>query len=94
MIRLVANFYVKKEHLDEALALAKELVAETRKEEGCAQYDLAQALESPELIVILESWESQETLAAHSASEHFTRIVPALKGLCENVDTKRYLQVL
>ncbi|MDL2232128.1 antibiotic biosynthesis monooxygenase [Ruminococcaceae bacterium OttesenSCG-928-L11] len=82
MIRVVATFNLKPNQLDNALTVAKELIALTRKEEGCVHYDLAQAAQNESVLVILEAWESQEALDVHSASEHFGRLVPQLAALC------------
>ncbi|MGI6105412.1 MAG: putative quinol monooxygenase [Raoultibacter sp.] len=95
MIKIVANFYLKPENVEAAIELAKELVTETRQEKGCAQYDLAQSPESPEKIVVLESWETQADLDAHSASEHFTRIVPAIAAMCDQPPVlNSYIQLI
>lgn len=95
MIRVVANFHLKKENVEEAIKLAKEMVEATRKEEGCVQYDLAQSPESPEKIVILEAWETKEAIDTHSASEHFTRIVPQVAAMCvEPPVVSSYVQVM
>lgn len=82
MIRVVASFNLKPEATEQALELAKELVAETRKEDGCVQYDVAQSTETPTDVVVLEAWESKEALDVHSASAHFARIVPQLAEMC------------
>lgn len=82
MIKVIAQFQFKEGSIDEAVALGKELVAATRKEAGCEQYDLLQDANDANHLIILETWASQKALDDHSASEHFTRIVPALAGMC------------
>lgn len=82
MIKVVATFLFHPENVDRATALCKELIDETRKEQGCVQYELAQSGETPAEFVILETWETQAALDVHSASAHFTRLVPVLAGLC------------
>ena len=84
MIRVVAKFLLKPEEKLTARALFEELIAATRKEYGCASYDLAQSTEDENLLVVLEAWESQEALDVHGKSEHFTRIVPQLVEMCQN----------
>lgn len=83
MIRIIAAFQIQPEKTQEAIDIAKELVSETRKERGCDQYDLVQSATEPSQIVILEGWATQEALDAHSASEHFTRLVPKLEALSQ-----------
>jgi len=82
MIKVVATFQLKPEEKDSAMPLFAELIELTRKESGCAGYDLAEADSDDNNLVILESWESQAVLDVHSASEHFTRIVPRLVDKC------------
>ena len=82
MIKIIAQLSFKKETVAKAIDLAAELVVATRKEKGCIQYDLLRANDEPEKLVILETWESQEVLDVHTASEHFTRIIPQLDALC------------
>lgn len=81
MIRVIATFDIKPDSIEKAIELAKELVVETRKEEDCAQYDLIQSVTEANQLVILEGWETQEALDVHSASAHFTKLVPLLADL-------------
>lgn len=48
------------------------LVAPTRKEEGCIQYDLHQDNGQPGRFVFFENWTSRELLDKHLASPHLT----------------------
>ncbi len=82
MIKIIAQFHFKETEINNAVNLAKELVEASRKEEGCVQYDLLQSESDSALLVILETWASAEVLDVHSASEHFTRIVPQLSAMC------------
>ena len=83
MIKIIAEFFVKPEAVDDALTLAKELVYETQKEIGCIAYNLFTDNADNTHIVIIEEWESQEVLDIHSASAHFSRLVPAIAALCQ-----------
>lgn len=95
MIRAIAIFALKKENIDEAIKLATELVDETRKEKGCEQYDLLQSAVDTKKLVIIEGWATQEALDTHSSSEHFSRLVPRLAGLCtEPPAVTTYAQLL
>lgn len=81
MIKIVATFHFKPEALEQAKALATELVTATRQESGCIQYDLLQADKDANCLTILETWESAQALGAHEASAHYTRLVPQLGEL-------------
>jgi len=95
MIRVVAKFNFKPEEKEKAMVLCKELVDETRKETGCKGYDLAQSANDENQYVVLETWENQEVLDVHSASEHFTRIVPQLVEMSAAAPIlESYMQVI
>lgn len=40
---------------------------EVREEPGCEQYELFQGTERPDVLVLLERWTDEVTLAAHAA---------------------------
>lgn len=83
MIKVVAKKFCKEENMKEILSLLDELVRETRKEEGCILYEVFQDINAPKVITIIEEWESEKALEKHSASPHFTRLVPGIGELCE-----------
>lgn len=60
-----------------------DLVAQTRKEKGCLNYDLHQSQDNPREFVIYENWESAADLDAHARSEHLQAFGKAAKGLLE-----------
>ncbi len=77
MIRIVAKNVIKSEKIEEFIALAKKLVEETnQKDEGCIHYELYQDLANPQILTIMEEWESQAALENHMAASHFKEIVP------------------
>ena len=49
------------------------LVAPTRKEEGCLQYDLHAAADHPGSYLLHEVWASREDHGAHTRTPHFLR---------------------
>ena len=82
MVKILAHFHLKDGTLEQFKPLAQELVDLTRREEGCIQYELLQASEDALYLVMQENWTTQAALDAHSASAHFSRIVPMLASLC------------
>ena len=78
MIKVVAKGYIKMACYDEIMTLYKELVEETRKEDGCISYELCQDEKDPSILTMIETWATREALEAHFESEHFKRIVPML----------------
>ena len=94
MIKVVAKSFAKPDKLDKILKLSAEMVEKTVKEEGCIKYELFQDIKAPEVLVIVEEWESEEALSRHMASEHFRRIVPQLNELREKASEVNVLKKL
>jgi len=83
MIKVVAQFFIRNGEVEKALTLGRELVLETRKENGCISYELCQSLKSEGQIAFIEEWENQAALDAHFQTPHFTGLVPKLLELTE-----------
>ncbi len=54
----------------DAIEILKKLVNETRKEEGCLQYDLIEDKNDKGVFFIVELWETEEHHFKHSTTEH------------------------
>ena len=67
---IVALLRFKESHLFDAIELLKKLVIETRKEEGCLQYDLVEDRENKGTFFIIELWETEEHHYKHGSQEH------------------------
>jgi quinol monooxygenase YgiN len=94
MIKVVAKCKLKPGVVvDEYLVQARELVAETRKEEGCITYALHQDINDPSIVTMLEEWVDEEALNQHNKTEHVKRIVPGLRELRESTEINIYKEV-
>jgi quinol monooxygenase YgiN len=62
------------EDADRAAEILRELRDETLKEPGCASYEVARSIESPNVFVLFEQYKDQAALDAHLASELFDRL--------------------
>lgn len=95
MIKVVAKNYPMQDKQEEIMKLADELVRETRKEPGNISYAVCRDVGSPEIMAMIEEWESREALDRHLNSEHFKRIVPVMgKYMTREADVSVYEQVL
>jgi quinol monooxygenase YgiN len=95
MLKVVAKNFADPKHLDEILKLSRELVDMTRREPGCISYGVYQDTKHPELLTMIEEWESREALETHMNSAHFTRIVPQLgKLMTRDADINVYQQII
>jgi quinol monooxygenase YgiN len=94
MIKVVAKCKLKPDvNVEDYIRDARELVAETRKEEGCITYALHQDINDPSIITMLEEWVDEEALNQHNKSEHVKRIVPKLRKLRESTEVNIYREV-
>ncbi len=62
---VVARIKAKAGREAEVQAALLDLVAPTRQEPGCLQYDLHQSLEDPTLFLFYERWRSRPDLETH-----------------------------
>jgi len=58
------------------------LVAPTRKEAGCLNYDLHISPDDPTKFLFHENWTSQAHLDAHLKSPHIATLLPRVDELC------------
>jgi quinol monooxygenase YgiN len=55
--------------------LLLELVAGSKSEAACLQYDLHQSTETPEVFIFHEEWTNQEGLDLHNRQPHIQKFV-------------------
>ena len=85
MIRLNVFFEKKEEvKVEEINALCKELVEKSLKDNGTIAYDYFTSGTRNGVMMICETWENEEVLKTHMASEHFTTLVPMIEALTKN----------
>lgn len=74
---------VGERHRAEIRMIADQLIEASLKDAGCKGYDFFQSITRPEVMMICETWESEEALKAHQETPYFKRLVPLLHTLCE-----------
>ena len=94
MITIVAKHIIKEDQTTAFMNLAKELIAETRKETGNINYNLFQDTTHKNTLTFIEEWESKEAIDLHFNSSHFTRIVPQIKPLLTSAPEINLYQIL
>ncbi len=81
-VTVVARLKAQPGKEDEMGALLSGLVAPTRQEEGCLNYDLHRSAGDPALFLFHENWRSRPDLDRHLASAHLraalARVEPIL----------------
>jgi quinol monooxygenase YgiN len=93
-VRVLVPCTVDGQHQASALEVYRELVEATRREAGCLSYELLQRVDDSTRFVLVEEWESQDHLDAHTRTEHFTRLVAELEQLERAAPAELYRRVL
>lgn len=79
-LTIVAHIRAKAGSIDLVRAELEKLIAVTRAEAGCIQYDLHQDNERPEHFMFFENWESRERWQAHMQAPHLAAYKRATDG--------------
>lgn len=80
MLKLIAEDYIKLEHLETVKPLYRELVEKTQLEPDCLSYNLFVDQKDPGHFIFIEEWPNELALEMHCNSEHFTRLVPLINS--------------
>ncbi|WP_165022464.1 MULTISPECIES: putative quinol monooxygenase [unclassified Dysgonomonas] len=78
MIKVIAEDFIKPEFLDVVRPLYEELVAKTKQEKDCIEYNLYVDQDDKGHFIFIEEWPDHEALEAHCQTEHFRRLVPMI----------------
>ncbi len=81
-ITVVATFQARPGKEAELKKALIGLVAPTRQEAGCLNYDLHILPEEPAKFLFHENWTSQAHLDAHLQSAHIRVLLPRVEELC------------
>ncbi len=86
---VIATLIAKPGQQDTLEALLRGLLAPTRQEAGCEQYDLHQDLQHPETFYMLERWSDDAALADHDQSAHIQRFRAETADVLAHFELKR-----
>lgn len=90
MITIVAKSILKKGMKENFKLVAKELVTESRKEEGCISYNLYEDIDNENILTFIEEWKDEDAIKFHRETVHYTKIIPELLNLREDKETNLY----
>jgi quinol monooxygenase YgiN len=93
-LTIIATIIAKPDQIDLVKTELEKVVAPTRQEDGCLQYDLHQNNEKPEHFFMLENWESRELWQAHLESDHFKTFAAATEGALAELAIHEMTQVV
>ncbi|MGA2786871.1 MAG: putative quinol monooxygenase [Verrucomicrobiota bacterium] len=81
-LTVIATFQARPGKEAALRAVLSGLLAPTRKESGCLNYDLHQSTEDPAKFLFHENWTSQAHLDAHLQTAHLKALLPRMDELC------------
>ena len=84
-LKIFIKFKIKEGHVEDYLAAKREMVQKSQAEEGCITYTLNAVKDQPDVVALLEIWQSEEALELHKNSEHFKTLLPVGGEFVENV---------
>lgn len=82
-IVLIARLKIKSGSVEAAKQAALAIIADSRAEDGCLNYDFHQAIDDETIFVWHETWENKAAIDAHGASEHFKDFSTKIKDLVD-----------
>jgi quinol monooxygenase YgiN len=82
-LTIVAKLVAKKESVGSVRSELLKMIAPTRSESGCIEYNLHQDNDDPAVFILYENWESVAGFETHKSTEHYKAYVRALDGLLE-----------
>ncbi len=90
-IHVVARYVAKEGKEDEVKNILMTLVAPSRREIGCYQYDLLRNPADSRDFCFVERWEGDRALDDHAASAHLKAARAQVEGLVDGPpDVRRY----
>ncbi|MFT6657837.1 putative quinol monooxygenase [Maritalea sp.] len=79
-LTIVANIHANPEKTDLVKSELEKLVAITRAESGCINYDLHQDNSNPAHFMFFENWETRELWQTHMNAPHLAAYTKATEG--------------
>lgn len=92
-LTIVANIVAKADKVELVKAELIKLIAITRAEEGCLNYDLHQDNENPAHFTFYENWTSRELWQTHMGNTHLAEYMTATEGAVESFTLNEMTQI-
>ena len=90
-VHVVARYLAKSGKEEDVKTVLIALVAPSRRELGCYQYDLLRNPGEPRDFCFVERWEDDKAVDQHSATAHVKAAIAQVEGLVEvPPDIRRY----
>jgi quinol monooxygenase YgiN len=90
-VYVVARYLAKMGKEEELKTVLSALIAPSRREIGCYQYDLLRNSDDPRDFCFVERWEDDKAFARHDDTPHLKTARSQVEGLVEApADVRRY----
>ena len=90
-LRVIARLKARPNKVGELRSLLIGLLAPTRKEPGCASYEMLENREDPTEFTFVEEWRDEAALQAHFGTDHIRHALKMFPDLLvEELDVRRY----
>jgi len=92
-LTIIANITANEGKIDLVKAELEKLIAPTRAEAGCLQYDLHQDNENPAHFLFFENWESRGLWQYHMNAGHLKDYLAAVEGAVAEFTVNEMTQI-
>ena len=80
-IVLIARLKVREDAVEQARQAALEIVADSRAEAGCVNYDVHQAIDDPTVFIWHETWADKAAIDEHFETDFFKKFSAKVEKL-------------
>ncbi|MEP2706290.1 MAG: putative quinol monooxygenase [Roseibium sp.] len=92
-LTIVANIHANPDQIQLVKVELEKLIAVTRAENGCVQYDLHQDNDNPAHFLFFEIWESRDLWQVHMNAQHLKDYMAATEGAVAEFTVNEMTQV-
>lgn len=93
-LTVVAKVVAKKDSVELLKTELLKLIAPTRDENGCIEYNLHQDNDDPAVFLFYETWESEACLEKHMNTNHFKSYVNAVASMIEEKSVRKMSRIV
>ncbi|KAF1052856.1 MAG: putative monooxygenase YcnE [Stenotrophomonas maltophilia] len=88
MLTLIAIIRAKPGQADALENLLRDMLAPSRAEATCGQYDLHRDIRDADQIYMIEQWRDEAAIAEHEATAHYQAFIKAAQAHVASVDIR------
>ncbi|WP_417347025.1 putative quinol monooxygenase [Ferrimonas sp.] len=92
-LTIVAHIKANADKIELVKSELLKLIATTRAEAGCINYDLHQDNDNPAHFLFFENWASREAWQDHMANDHLKAYLTAVEGAVESFTVHEMTQI-